>query len=229
MTQHKEHEVAHDPLLKAKSIWDKYQKPVGIALAALVVVIGGWFAYSNYVIKPKEAAAQDAIFKAEQYFQKDSLKLALNGDGQNKGFLYIIGNYGGTKEADLAKYYAGVCYLRTGDFNNAVKYLADFHTDAQQVQMMAYGCLADAYSELNKNDEAVEYYKKAAGVFEKDETVAPEYLFRAALKLETMGKTAEAIELYKQLKEKYPATERGYGADKYINRLSVQPNDFSIK
>ena len=83
--------------------------------------------------------------------------------------------------------------------------------------------------ELNKNEEAVEYYKKAANTFDKDETIAPEYLFRAALKLETMGKTTEAIELYKQLKEKYPTTERGYGADKYINRLSVQPNDFSVK
>ncbi len=229
MSQQKEQTITPDPLLHAKSIWDKYQKPIGIALAVVILVIGGWYAYDNFVVKPKEADAQNAIFRAEKYFQQDSLKLALNGDGQNKGFLYIISNYGGTKEGNLAKYYAGVCYLRTGDFNNAVKYLNDFHTDAKQIQMMAYGCLGDAYSELKKDNEAVDSYKKASSTFEEDETIAPEFLFRAALKLETMGKTAEAVDLYKQLKEKFPTSERGYAADKYINRLSVQANDFSVK
>jgi tetratricopeptide (TPR) repeat protein len=119
--------------------------------------------------------------------------------------------------------------LRTGNFNKAVENLKDFNTSAKQIQMMAYGALGDAYSELNKNDEAVNYYKKASGEFTDDATMSSEYLFRAALKLETLGKTSEALELYKQLKAKYPNTERGFSADKYIYRLSIVPNDFSAK
>ncbi|MFX5999199.1 hypothetical protein ABTF05_22725, partial [Acinetobacter baumannii] len=80
--------------------------------------------------------AADALFKAQQYFAIDSLNLVLNGDGQNKGALYVIKNYGGTKAANLAHYYAGVSYLKLGDFNNAVKYLKDFSTDAKQVQLL---------------------------------------------------------------------------------------------
>lgn len=153
----------------------------------------------------------------------------MNGDKSNRGFLYIINNYGSTKAGALAKYYAGVCYLRTGNFNKAVENLQDFNTSAKQIQMMAYGALGDAYSELNKNDEAVNYYKKAANEFTDDATMTSEYLFRAALKLETLGKNTEALDLYKQLKEKYPNTEKGFSADKYIYRLSIVPNDFSAK
>jgi tetratricopeptide (TPR) repeat protein len=180
-------------------------------------------------VAPKEEQAVNAIYKAEANFRKDSLTLALKGDQKSKGFLYIINNYGGTKSANLAKYYAGVCYLRTGDFNNAVKYLSDFSTDAKQIQMMAYGALGDAYGELNKNDEAVSNYKKAAATFDADQINASEFLFRAGLKLELMGKTKEAVDVYKELKEKFPQTEKGYQADKNIYRLSIEPNDFSSK
>jgi len=218
-----------DVVVKAKNFWTQYQKPLLTIIIVLVVLIGGWYGYKNYIVAPKETEAQNAIWKAEQYFREDSLNLALNGDKFNRGFLYIINNYGSTKSGNLARYYAGVCYLRTGNFNKAVENLKDFNTSAKQIQMMAYGVLGDAYSELNKNDEAVNYYKKASGEFTDDATMSSEYLFRAALKLETLGKNSEALELYKQLKAKYPNTERGFSADKYIYRLSIVPNDFSAK
>jgi tetratricopeptide (TPR) repeat protein len=218
-----------DALLKMESFWNKYSKQVLIALGAIVVIVGGWYGYQSFIVAPKEEQAINAIYKAEANFRKDSLIAALKGDQRSKGFLYIINNYSGTKSANNAKYYAGLCYLRTGDFNNAVKYLSDFSTDAKQVQMMAYGALGDAYSELGKNDDAVANYKKAAATFEDDQLNASEYLFRAGLKLELMSKTKEAVEVYKELKQKFPQSEKGYQADKYIYRLSIEPNDFSSK
>jgi tetratricopeptide (TPR) repeat protein len=218
-----------DTFLKLESFWKKYQKQISIALGVVVVAVVGWYVYQSMILQPKEEQAADAIFKAQQNFAKDSLKAALNGEGTTRGFLYIINNYGSTKSGNLAKYYAGVCYLRTGDFNKAVNYLKDFSTGAKQIQMMAYGCLADAYSELGKNDDAVTYYKKAAETFDEDQANASEYLFRAGLKLEVMGKTKEAVDVYKQLKEKFPQSQRGQQIDKYIYRLSIEPNDFSSK
>lgn len=224
------HQVGTDPVLKAKDWWQKNQKVVLIAITALVVVVGGWFAYNAYVVAPNEDKADLAIYNAENYFREDSLKLALNGDNANhKGFLYVIKNYESTKAGNLAKYYAGLCYLRTGDFNNAIKYLSDFSTSAKQVQMMAYGALGDAYSELKKNDDAITNYKKAAETFDSDELNASEYLFKAALLYETLGKNKEAVELYKEVKTKFPATQRGRDADKYIYRLSTESTDVSAK
>ncbi|MBV9961643.1 MAG: tetratricopeptide repeat protein [Parafilimonas sp.] len=218
-----------DVLLKAKGFWAQNQKPLLAVIVVVIVLIAGWFGYKNYIVAPKEEEAKNAIWKAEQYFREDSLNLALNGDKFSHGFIYVINNYGSTKPGNLAKYYAGLCYLRTSNFNKAVEYLKDFSTDAKQIQMMAYGALGDAYSELNKNDDAVNYYKKAAHEFTDDATMSSEYLFRAALKLETLGKNNEALDLYKELKQNYPNTERGFSADKYIYRLSIVPNDFSAK
>ncbi|MES2372990.1 MAG: tetratricopeptide repeat protein [Bacteroidota bacterium] len=217
-------EEKNEALVKVQGFWERFQKPVLIIVAVLIVGIGGWFGYQEYIVKPKEEKAADALFKAQQYFSMDSSNLVLKGDGQNKGVLYVISTYGGTKAANLAKYYAGVSYLKLGDFNNAVKYLKDFSTDAKQIQLLAYGCLGDAYSELKNNSEAIANYKKAAGTFEKDETNSAEYLFRAALLEEASGKPTEALALYKELKDKFPKTDKGFLADKYIYRLSVEKN-----
>ncbi|MBI2275549.1 MAG: tetratricopeptide repeat protein [Chitinophagaceae bacterium] len=218
------HEETNQALVRAQGFWQKFQKPVLIIVAAVVLVAGGWYGYNEYILKPKEEKAADALFKAQQHFAMDSSNLVLNGDGQSKGVLYVLKNFSGTKAANLCNYYAGVSYLKLGDFNNAVKYLKDFSTEAKQIQLMAYGCLGDAYAELNKKDEAVENYKKAGHTFDKDESNSAEYLFRAALLQETMGKNKEALELYKEIKEKFPRTEKGFQADKYIYRLSIEKN-----
>ena len=214
----------NETLVKMQGFWEKFQKPVTIALVVIVLGVGGWYGYTEYILKPKEEKAADALFKAQQYFSIDSSNLVLKGDGQNKGVLYVMKNFSGTKAANLCSYYAGVSYLKLGDFNNAVKNLKDFSTDAKQIQLLAYGCLGDAYSELNNKEEAIANYKKAATTFELDENNSAEYLFRAGLLQETTGKTKEAIATYKELKEKFPKTDKGFQADKYINRLSLEKN-----
>lgn len=219
------HSESNDVVLKAQNFWQKNQKTVLVALVAIIVVVGGWFGYNNYILKPKEEKAADTIAKVQEYFRQDSSSLVLNGDGQNKGALYIINTYGGTKTANLAKFYAGVSYLHLGDFANAVKFLKDFSTDAKQIQLLALGNLGDAYSELNQKDEAIATYKKAANVFTTDEANSAEYLFRAALLSETTGKTKEALEIFKEVKAKYPKTDKGFQADKYIYRLSIEKSE----
>jgi tetratricopeptide (TPR) repeat protein len=199
------------------------QKALTSTLVIVVVLLAGYFGYTELYQKPREAKAADALFTAEKYFAVDSSNLVLNGDGTNKGVLYVIKEYSGTKAANLAKYYAGVSYFKTNDFNKSIEYLKDFSTNAKQVQAIAYGTIGDANSELKKMDEALEYYKKAGAYFPEDEAISSEYLFRAASLLELTGKVDEAITIYNEIKSKYPKSEKGLNADKYINRLKVQP------
>ncbi len=219
----------NDAVNKLDAFWKNNQKIITYVGLAIILVIGGWYAYKQYVVKPNEEKAQAAIFKAEEYYRMDSLNLALNGNQADKGFLYVIKNYGGTQTGELARYYAGICYLRLKDFDNAIKYLKDFDTDSKLVQSIAWGRLADAYSEKGDKSKAIDLYKKAGRHFPEEEVNSSEFLFRAAQLLEIDNKKEEALDIYNELKEKFPKTEKGGQADRYIYRLEVQPNEFSIK
>ena len=199
------------------------KKSLTYILGFEVIALAGYVGYTDLYQKPGEEKAADAMFAAEKYFAMDSSNLVLNGDGRSKGVLYIIKEFSGTNAANLAKYYAGVSYYCNNDFNKSIEYLKDFSTNAKQIQAIAYGTIGDAYSELKNNDEAISYYKKAGSHFSEDESISAEYLYRAASLLEVTGKADDAIAIYKDIKAKYPKTERGFMADKYINRLKVQP------
>jgi tetratricopeptide (TPR) repeat protein len=220
--KHREHlEREISPVDKWKHFQDNYGRRAVMGLLVILIIVLGYFGYKQFILDPKEKQASESMFRAEDYYRMDSIRLALNGDAINAGFVKIYSRFKGTKAADLAAFYAGSCYLKLGDFNNAVKYLKDFNTTAVQVQAKAYGLLGDAYSELNRKEDAVEQYKKAGTYFEKDEIISPEYLFRAGYLYESMGKTQDAIAMYQTIKDKYPASPRGFDIDRYLARLGV--------
>ena len=213
-------------IAKAKDFWSQYSKILIIVAVAVIVVAGGYLGYKYFYKGPQEVKAADYIFKAEEYYRLDSAKLALNGDGLNPGFLKVISRYGSTEKGNLARFYAGDCYLKLGDYANAIKYLKEFSTGSKLVQARAYKLLADAYADQNKNNEAFDYYKKAADYFEEDNVNTPEYLFMAAYFADKVLKnSSEAINLFKKLKEKYPSSEKGLEADKYLAQLGVYKAD----
>jgi predicted negative regulator of RcsB-dependent stress response len=230
----KKYDVHDDPnqlvVERAKDFWTKYNRPVMIVCVLIILVAGGYFGYKKFYQEPKEEQAADALFKAESYHRKallsqnpDSLiRFALNGDGANVGFLKVITKFKGTDAANIAKLYAGECYLLINDNANAVKYLKDFSTSSKFFQARAYKLLGDAYADQGKNKDALDYYKKAASHFKEDIENSSEALFLAAyLAQSKLNDNKEAIELFKELKEKFPNTQRGSEADKYLARLGV--------
>lgn len=223
MSSNKKHELtAQEIEQNAVGFWTKYSKSIITVVAALVVLIGGYFAYVNFIQIPKQEKASEELFVAEKYFRTDSFNLALNGNASSAGFLKVIKKYDGTQAANLAKLYAGESYLQLGEFQKAIDMLKDFNaSNAKQVAAKAEGLLGDAYAELKKNEEAISHYKNAATMFEDDQAISSEYLFRGALLSEIIGKNDQAIELYQQLKKKYPRTEKGFVVDKYLARLGV--------
>jgi TolA-binding protein len=76
-----------------------------------------------------------------------------------------------------------------------------------------------------QKEKGAEMYVKAGELNEKDEFSSSEALYRAAMTYELMGKKEKAVAVLKTLKEKYPSTERGYQAEKYLARLGYISND----
>jgi predicted negative regulator of RcsB-dependent stress response len=207
---------------RAKDFWGRFGKTISIALGAIILVVGGILIYKNFIVGPKERKANDAIFRAQEFFAQDSLDKALNGDGQYPGFEKIASQYGGTKAGELAHFYAGAIYLKKGTFDKAVKHLKDFSTDAPQIQARSQKLLGDAYAEQGKGKDAVEQYKKAAKTFEEDDAAASEALFLAAyLSDKVLNDKKGASDLYREVKTKYPQTQWGFEADKYLAQNGV--------
>ncbi len=220
-SQDKNLQTIEETLSKTEHYIEENQKTLLIIVAAIVVLVGGYFGYQRFYKAPLEKEAQSQMFMAERYFERDSFKLALNGDGNYSGFLKIINEYGSTKSGNLAYYYAGISYLRSGDFDNAIKYLGDFDSDDHLVAPIALGGIGDAYREKNNSKEAVEFYVKA---YKKDENnfTAPIYMMKAGETYEELNLKDKALEVYQELKDRFPKTNEGRKAEKSLVRLQMK-------
>ena len=220
----------------AENLWEKYSKQIIFIGGAIILLVAGWFAYSEMIKKPKELEANDAIFHAESlfdkmandHFNKDSSTLVLNGGNLNgvkiTGVLKVINNYGGTMSGNRAQYIAGATYLHLNEYEKAIKFLKNFDGNgANQVQAKAFLMIGHAYAEQNKNDDALDYYKKAASVNKEDDAISSDALMTAASFADFIGKKDDAKKLYTELKDNYPAhtSVRSGDVDKYLARLGV--------
>lgn len=230
MLEKKIHVPEVDIVDRARGFWAKFSKPIIYLGSAIILVGGGWLIYKYAVKIPAENKANEIVYVTQKYFGDfsnatvDSVKASLaqrclDGDGVNPGAVKIISKYSGTNAANLCNYYAGACYLSLKQFDKSIKFLKDFSTGATQIQSRAYGMIGDAYAELKKNEDALDYYKKAADVNKKDDYTSSEFLFRAGLFAESVGNTKEAVALYKKIKEEYPVSEKASNIDRYLARL----------
>lgn len=234
MADKKAHPKEVDVVEKARGFWEDYNKQITYIGSAIIVLVAAWLIYKYMFKVPKAEKADKIVFVTQKYFAEfttatDSAKLllatrVLNGDGTNPGALKIINQYRGSPAANLCDYYAGACYLHLGQFEKSIKYLKDFDANgATQIKSRALGMLGDASAELNKNGDALNYYKKAANVNDKDEFTSSEFLFRAALFAQSAGKTKDAIDLFKKIKTDYPLSQKASDIDRYLAKLG----DFS--
>jgi tetratricopeptide (TPR) repeat protein len=207
-----------DVIKTAKNFWDKNNKMIIYVGISVIVLLGGWIGYDKLIKEPKELKAAESVFLAENLFDemaksgfnKDSVNIVLNGgafDGTTVvGLLKVINNYGGTKTANRSSYMAGVCYLQIKEFDKAIKYLKEFDGgDAYQIKSKAFLLLGHAYAEKNQVTEALDHYKKAAEVNEKDESITPDALMVYAEYAELNNKKDEAIGAYKKIKDNFPS------------------------
>lgn len=232
------HKVAPNPevnvIEKARGFWETNNKLITYIGSAIILILVAFLVYRYMFLQPKIEKSNDVVFITQKYFTEfstttDSSKAliaakVLNGDGANPGALKIISNYGGTPAANLCQYYAGACYLSLGQFDKALNHLKKFDGGgATQIESRHYGMMGDAAAELKKNDDALGYYKQAANVNSKDDYTSSEFLFRAATFALSTGRTKDAVDLFKQLTQKYPMTEKSSEAERYLAKLG----DFS--
>ncbi|MBV5313880.1 MAG: tetratricopeptide repeat protein [Prolixibacteraceae bacterium] len=210
-------------LTKSEQFLETNQKLIGIIIGAIVVISVGYLAFNKFYLEPRSTDAQEQMFMAQNYFEKDSFNLALNGDGNNPGFLDIVDDFGSTDAGNLAKYYAGISYLNLGQYDNAIDYLKKFTTDDLLLGPISVGAQGDAQLELGKADKALSLYTDAYKMND-NELTTPIYMLKAGELLESSSKNADALKLYETIKLKFPESNEGRSIDKYIARAKAKLN-----
>jgi len=208
-----------ETLTRTEQFLEDNYKPLLIALGVIVILVGLVWLGKLYLGK-RDKEAQSQMYQAERYLEQDSIKLALNGDGNYLGFLEIADSYKMTNAGNLAKYSAGICYLHLGQYNEAIEMLNKYSKKDKVIGSLAIGATGDAYVELGDTEKGLAKYLEAAD-FANNSFNTPLFLMKAAELYELGSKYPEALKLYERIKSEYPESTEGTTIDKYIARVKL--------
>ena len=219
--------------LSKTELWiENHQKLLWICLGGMLVIALSIWGFTHYRKKQNEKA-QNLSYKPQTEFEEKALKAndfatyyaenqdyatALNGNGETAGFLKIVDDYGRTKAGKLAAYYAGLCYIKQGEYQKAIEYLKKYTNKDKVLSSMALGLIGDCYLELGDSKNAIEYYEKAVEK-KPNEYTTPTHLIKLGMAYEISGDNAKALETYKTLKKEYPGSNEALDINKNIAYL----------
>lgn len=206
---------------RSEQFLEQNSKKIIYGILAIALVIAAFLGIKHGYVIPKEKKATVALFKGEQYFAKDSFALALNGNGADyEGFSAIINQYGSTKAGNLAKAYAGICYFKMGENENAINNLKSFKANDKMVSPAVIGLIGDCYVNMGNTKEGISYFEKAAKAA-NNPVISPVYLKKAGIAYESLNQYKEAVNAYTIIKEQYHTSMEASEIDKYITRANA--------
>lgn len=213
-------ENVEEVLGRTEQFIENNQKTITYVVGFIIIIVLGYFGYNNYIYKPKVAEASASMFQAERYFEQDSMRLALYGDGNNYGFLYILDEYSGTPSANLANYYSGIAFLNIGEYDKAIRHLGSFSSDDIILSTIAQGAIGDALVQKGEIEKGAKQYMKAA-LNKKDKLNVPVILMKAGIAFEEIGKYDKALIAYKMIQSNYSKSREARMIEKYISKAEV--------
>ena len=216
-----EQKNVEDALTQSEAFLIKYKNAIIGGVVAVIIIVAGFIMYKNLYAEPREEKAQAALFKGQEYFEQDAFEQALNGDSIGyTGFLKVADEYSGTKAANLAKAYAGICYAQLGKYEEAVKMLDSFNGKDQMVAPAILGAAGNCYAQLGQLDKAASTLLSAADKADNN-TLSPIFLIQAGEILVKQGKYDDAVNAYTKIKDKYFQSYQAMDIDKYIEQAKL--------
>lgn len=214
-------EIVEQTLTKTEQYVENNQKKLSWVLVGILSIAAIYLGYKRFVLEPQESRAQEEIIYAQQYFEKDSFALALNGSDTELGFLEIADEYSSTDAGNLAHYYAGICALKTGDYELAIEQMNQYSASDEMSAPIAQGVIGDANMELGNQEAAYDAYVSAAELSDNSIT-APFYLKKAGIAAEMTGEFAKALAHYEKIKQDFKKSNLASDIDKSIGRAKAK-------
>ncbi len=210
-----------EALSKTELFLNRNKKTIAYAVGCIIALAALFLIWKNLIVQPKQREAENQSYIAERYFRADSFNLALNGDGNALGFKQVIDKYG-SKAGGAVYYYAGVCYLRLGEYDKAIEYLKKYNEKDSRTMAKAKACIGDALVNKGELKEAADWFEKAAAL--SDDVFSAGYLIKCGLCYEELQQPEKALAAYKKIKNQYVNSPEGADIDKYIARVEASLN-----
>jgi tetratricopeptide (TPR) repeat protein len=208
-----------ETLSKTEQFLEQNYRSLIYVLAGVIIIVGLFWLAKIYLNK-RNVEAQAQMYQAQKYLESDSLKLALNGDGNYLGFLDIAKDYKFTSAGNLALYGAGICYLHLGQYQDAIDFLTKYSRKDKVIGSLAIGATGDAYVELGDLQKGIAKYIEAAD-FGSNSFNTPVFLMKAGEIYELNKQYADALKMYERIQNEYPESPEGLQIDKYIARVKL--------
>lgn len=209
---------------KTEAFFEKNGRKISYIFLILIVLGLVIYGYRAMVQQPRVEQAAVLLAEAQARFNAETpdYELALQGDEEGAGFLEVIEQYGATPSGNLAKHYAGVCYLKGGDLEQAADYLADYSAvdglAGEIINAQNLGLRGDIAVAQEDYAGAVALYEKAVKA-SKNNLTAPLYLRKAGQAAQAAGDNAKALALYERITVEYPASMEARDAEKLIGTI----------
>ena len=210
---------------KTELFFEKNGKLMSYIFIGLLIIAALVFGYRSLIVLPRAEKAAEMIAQAQSRFEAENpdYELALNGDANGAGFLDVIDQYGSTPSGNLAKHYAGICYLKSGDVEQAALYLAKFSPvkglPGALINAQNYGLQGDVAVEQGNYAAAVKFYEKAVKAADNNMT-APLYLRKAGLAEKAQGNNERAAALFQRILDNYPSSMEAREAEKLLGSIN---------
>ena len=215
--QQEEHEGEIVDVSKAEKIVEDNYKNIIIGALA-IVALAAVFIFFNHSGKKGEQKAEAAAIGAQNFFAEQNWQAAIDGEGETLGFAEIADKYGKTNIGNLANYYTGVSYMKTGEYQKAIDALKQYKaTDDPNINGLAIMNLADAQMELGQKEDALKNYDKAANI--NSELFQADFLLRYGMALVKANENADAKTIFEKITKQYPGTMQSNTAEQYLAGL----------
>jgi tetratricopeptide (TPR) repeat protein len=191
-----------------------------IAVGVVIILVVAGLIYMSSRKESANAQANADMFNAIYYFEEDSLNKALNGDGINYSLLDVIDEYGNTDAGEVARYYAGVAYLKQGDLESGIDELESVSAGDNTLGFATYVALAFAYEDQGNPAKAASLFEKAANTPVRNEQTSPLLFLHAGQNYEAAGEINKARKVYEIIRDEYPLSTEGRDIEKYLGRVA---------
>lgn len=196
------------------------QKKIMWVTAGVLAVICLILVWVYAVRRPAIQAADNAVGQAD-------MTLSLGNDSVALAQYKNVADDYGYEAGNRAALNAAILLYQDKKYEEAIEYLRKYDPREKVIGAAAKSLEGDCYVNLEKYDEALKCFRKAADISDNNPHYTPLFLMKeATVERELKNYKAEAA-LYKEIMEKYPRypMETGVEVEKYLRRAELQAGE----